>query len=325
VSVLTVHRYRGGVAADGAGPDDLSGTLADGDLLWVDGVDVTADELAAIGRRFELHPLTLEDAAHRRQRPRVELFESYTFVATRALSLEDDELVEKELHVLAGPGFIVTLTDDDGCEPVAAARTRCEQQPEMLEREGAGFALYAIVDEVVDGYLDVVERLEDAADELEDAVFDGPRHLEPEVFQERTFRVKRSVVKLRRTAGPLRGGVDQLLDASGLTGPALSPYLRDLEDHLLRVAEMADAIRDLLTSLLEVRVGQVANDLNEVMKKLSAWAGIILVPTLIAGIYGMNFEHMPELSWSVGYPAALGSMALAAWLLYRGFKKQGWL
>jgi len=207
---------------------------------------------------------------------------------------------------------------------VSDALVRCERQQEMLGREGGGFALYAVLDEIVDGYLDAVESLEDAADELEDVVFDGAGAVGSTTFQQRTFRVKRAVVQIRRLAGPLRAGVDMLHDQE-LAGPVLTPYLRDIEDHLLRVAEMADSIRDLLTSLLEVRVGQVANDLNEVMKKLSAWAGIILVPTLIAGIYGMNFAHMPELSWRIGYPLALAMMGGAAWLLHRGFKKQGWL
>ncbi len=324
--MIEVHRYRDGHRVDGATSiEGVHTALADGELVWVDATEVTDDELRVIAAAFGLHPLTVEDALHRRQRPRVEIFESYVFVAVRTLTVGADEaLAEREVHLLSSPRFLVTIADGGPVPEVSDALVRCERQQEMLGREGGGFALYAVLDEIVDGYLDAVESLEDAADELEDVVFDGAGAVGSTTFQQRTFRVKRAVVQIRRLAGPLRAGVDMLHDQE-LAGPVLTPYLRDIEDHLLRVAEMADSIRDLLTSLLEVRVGQVANDLNEVMKKLSAWAGIILVPTLIAGIYGMNFAHMPELSWRIGYPLALAMMGGAAWLLHRGFKKQGWL
>ena len=136
------------------------------------------------------------------------------------------------------------------------------------------------------------------------------------MVQERLFRLKRECVRLRRAVMPLRQGLDLLQEQPALAAPALAPYYRDVVDHVIRTVELVDNIRDLLTSMLEVRVAQVANHLNEVMKKLTAWAGIILVPTLIAGIYGMNFENMPELRWQVGYPLALGLMAASAAALY---------
>jgi magnesium transporter len=189
----------------------------------------------------------------------------------------------------------------------------------------AGFAIYALLDEVVDGYLTAVEALEDEADDLEDLVFERDAEGDAETLQQRLFRLKRDTVVLRRSAMPLRQGIDLIQEDATIATAALAPYFRDVMDHVIRVVELADNVRDLLTSLLEVRVAQAANRLNEAMKSMTAWAGIVLVPTLIAGIYGMNFDHMPELSWQLGYPMAIGVMAGSAIALYVYFKKRGWL
>jgi magnesium transporter len=186
--------------------------------------------------------------------------------------------------------------------------------------------VYVLIDEVVDGYLSIIEAFEDRADDLEDDVFsEGAAEDGGIALQERIFLLKREVVRLRRFAAPLRQALDLLQEDPKLAGSSLAPYYRDVTEHVIRVTELADNIRDLLTSLLEVRVSQVANRSNEIMKKLSAWAGIILVPTLIAGIYGMNFEGMPELRWALGYPAALGTMLFSGGILYVMFKRRGWL
>jgi magnesium transporter len=203
---------------------------------------------------------------------------------------------------------------------------RWRAQPELLASEGGGFAVYVLIDEVVDGYLSIIEAFEDRADDLEDDVFsEGAAEDSGIALQERIFLLKREVVRLRRFAAPLRQALDLLQEEPKLAGSPLAPYYRDVTEHVIRVTELADNIRDLLTSLLEVRVSQIANRSNEIMKKLSAWAGIILVPTLIAGIYGMNFEGMPELRWNFGYPAALGTMLLTGGILYVMFKRRGWL
>jgi magnesium transporter len=326
--MIEVRVYRNGVAEDG--PADLARARAalaeDGTFLWLDAVDPDHADLAAIGEAFGLHPLTIEDAAHRHQRPKVELFEGYAFVALRPLAMDRlGELLEREIHAFVGRRFLGTLRYGPDPLSVDDARRRWERQADLLAREGGGFAAYALVDEVVDEYLTLVEAMEDQADLLEDDVFGDADEETSQDVQQRLFRLKRDVVRLRRFATPLRQGLDLFQEEPDLAGPALQPYFRDLTEHVLRVVELADNIRDLLTSLLEVQVSQVANRSNEIMKKLSAWAGIILVPTLIAGIYGMNFEQMPELRWTVGYPFALGTMALAAFLLYRTFKRRGWL
>jgi magnesium transporter len=258
-------------------------------FVWIDVTDPQADEVDALGAIFALHPLTIEDAHHRHQRPKVELFEGYAFVVVHPLAMRDGpdggELVDQELHAFVGPRYIATIRY--GTEPFSlkGVEHRWLGQPEMLAAEGGGFATYVLVDEVVDGYLSIIEAFEDRADDLEDDVFEEPvTEGEGSELQERIFRLKREVVRLRRFAAPLRQSLDMIQEEPKIAGSKLQPYYRDVSEHVLRVTELADNIRDLLTSLLEVRVSQVANRMNDIMKKLSAWAGIILVPTLIAGI-----------------------------------------
>jgi magnesium transporter len=324
--MITSRLFRQGRPSDGPVELDRVAQLReeDGAFLWVDATDPTDDDLAALQMAFGLHPLTVEDARHRHQRPKVELFSEYAFLALRPLTPDGTgELREHEVHAFAGPRFLVTLRYGAAfaMEPVLQ---RWERQPDMLAA-GGGFGAYALIDEVVDGYLTLVEAFEDRADLLEDDVFaedalDGGGDL-----QERIFRLKRDVVRLRRFSIPLRQGLDLLAEEPRFADASMIPYYRDVMEHILRVAELADNIRDLLTSLLEVRVSQVANHTNDIMKKLTSWAAIILLPTLIAGIYGMNFENMPELRWQAGYPTAIGSMLLGAGTLYVVFKRRGWL
>ena len=303
--------------------DALTGEM--GGFAWIDVVDPDPSDLAYLQRAFDLHPVTLEDTLHRRQRTKVELFEGYAFVVMRPVTLVEGApltTTEHEIHAIAGADFLVTLRWSPAY-PLDAVTARWQRRADL---HGAGFALYVLLDEVVDDYLSVVEALEEEADSLEDMVFerdDGVDQGSSDV-QERLFRLKRSTVVLRRSAVPLRYGIDLLQEEPTFASAALSPYYRDVMDHVIRVAELADNVRDLLTSMLEVRVAQAANRLNEVMKQLSAWAAIVLVPTLIAGIYGMNFRDMPELRWQLGYPMAIGMMVGAAVGLYVTFKKRGW-
>jgi magnesium transporter len=330
--MIEVHAFHdGGQLAERLTLGDAERMIEDErNFVWIDVTDPQPEEIDALGAIFSLHPLTIEDAHHRHQRPKVELFEGYAFVVVHPLAMRDgsdgDELIDQELHAFMGKRYIATLRY--GSEPFAmkTVEHRWLGQSGMLAAEGGGYAAYVLIDEVVDGYLSIVEAFEDRADDLEDDVFGEPiGDHEGSSLQERIFRLKREVVRLRRFAAPLRQSLDLIQEEPRLTGSKLQPYYRDVSEHVIRVTELADNIRDLLTSLLEVRVSQVANRMNDIMKKLSAWAGIILVPTLIAGIYGMNFNQMPELRWSVGYPAALGTMLLTGVVLYLVFKRKGWL
>jgi magnesium transporter len=185
-----------------------------------------------------------------------------------------------------------------------------------------------MLDEIVDGYLDVIDRFEDAADDIEDAVATEEDGAEGETMRslaQRIFRLRQQVVRFRRLAAPMREVIDLLIETPTIVTAPLTPYFRDIMDHVIRTTELNDNIRDLLTSARELQLAQVANRQNVVMKQLTAWAAIILIPTLIAGIYGMNFRHMPELDWAFGYPFALALMGVTAYLLYRSFRKREWL
>ncbi|MGH2631603.1 MAG: magnesium and cobalt transport protein CorA [Actinomycetota bacterium] len=296
-----------------------------GAFAWYDIVDPEAAELERLRDIYALHPVTFEDTLHRRQRPKVELFADYSYVVLRAVTISPGppiDVEEHEVHALVGEGFAVTLRWSPAY-PMDGVTIRWERHPELRT---AGFALYVLLDEVVDGYLSAIEAFEDEADDLEDAVFEREAATpQASAMQERLFRLKRGTVTVRRAAMPLRQGVDLIQEEPRLGGAELAPYYRDVMDHVIRVVELADNVRDLLTSLLEVRVAQAANRLNEAMKQMTAWAGIILVPTMIAGIYGMNFRVMPELRWALGYPFALALMAGSAVGLYVLFKRKGWL
>jgi len=322
--MLTCHVFRDGVRQqDEADPARVAQLLEEEDVrVWIDARDPTQDELELLRKQFSLHPLSIEDVMQWDQRSKIEVFDAYFAVVVHALQLDpDDELVDSEIHMFAGASFLVTVR---GTPPfdLERVRERIRRSPELVAA-GASFFLYALLDEVVDGYLQVVERFEDISDDIEDDVFRDDD--EGTTAQQRIFRLKRRVVRFRRIVVPLREVVDFVQEQPDFVAPVLVPYYRDVLDHLLRSIEFVDNIRDLLTSALEAQLAQVSNRLNVVMKKLSSWAGIVLVPTLIAGIYGMNFRNMPELDWRWGYPLALGIMGLSAFLLYRAFKKREWL
>lgn len=290
--------------------------------VWLDVIDPTDAELSELQSEFGLHELSIEDSRRWGQRSKVEFYPDYLFLTAHGLTIDDrDELADSEVHLFAGRGFyLITIRR----EPLFTFESAVQRlgRDQALMGEGIGFLLYLVTDEIVDGYLDAVERLEDLSDDLEDRVFseDGDADV-----QEDIFKLKRKVVKFRRLAIPMREVVDLMQEFPGLVTPELVPYFRDVQDHVIRSIEFIDNIRDLLTSALESQLAQVSNRLSIVMKQLSAWASIILVPTLIAGVYGMNFRNMPELRWQVGYPLAIGLMLGAAGLLYRSFKKREWL
>jgi magnesium transporter len=298
-------------------------SLGDGTWLWVDAVEPGDEDLERLRSLLDLHELAIEDVRHRDQRPKIELYPTHVFAVFRPVWCEPDGLAESELFLFVSERFLITirfppLVDLDPA--VARWRVLADLAP------GTGSALYAIADEVVDGYLEAVEELEDRADDLEDEVFRSAR---PEGdggrLQLEVLRLRRDAVRLRRHAVPMRQAIDRLADDAGLVTGRLVPYVRDVTDHLLRAIELTDGVREILTTVVDIRMAQAANQLNEVMKKLTAGAGIVLVPTLIAGIYGMNFDHMPELDWLLGYPVALGLMVLSAVALWVWFRRRGWL
>jgi magnesium transporter len=296
--------------------------------VWIDVVDPTDDELTELQAKLGLHELAIDDSRHWGQRAKVDFYPQHLFLVAHGIDQDEQgELVDREVHLFAGQGLYVATVRREPRFDFAKVAVRLESAPD-LSKEGIGFLLYLMLDEIVDGYLDVIDRFEDSADDIEDDVAteeEGSEGAATRSLAQRIFRLRQGVVRFRRLAVPMREVVDLLIETPAIVTPALLPYFRDVLDHVIRMAELSDNVRDLLTSARELQLAQVANRQNVVMKQLTAWAAIILIPTLIAGIYGMNFRHMPELDWAIGYPFALGLMAGAAFLLYRSFRKREWL
>jgi magnesium transporter len=327
--VITCRLYRDRrLVGERLDPDRVDEVLKGEDRdarIWLDVESPGDEDFEMLGREFGLHELSMEDMRHRDQRPKVESFEGYQYIVLRPLCRSDDgELVQQEVHAVLGDRFLVTLRYDPVYD-LTAVMERWDRHGGADEEAGPGFLLYVLLDEIVDTYLVLVEEFEDQADSLEDLVFAEEGQTPSKDLQERMFDLKRDIVRFRRSVMPLRRVVDFFQEQPKVVTGSLAPYFRDVADHVVRCVELVDNVRDLLTALLEVRLAQVGNRLNEVMKKLTSWAAIILLPTLIAGIYGMNFEHMPELRWRFGYPMALGIMAATSGALYVIFKKREWL
>jgi magnesium transporter len=324
--MITCRHYRGGVLEEETpfDPSEVEAAPEAGTRVWLDAVEPTDEELGQLQETFGLHRLSIEDSRRWGQRSKVEFYPEYIFLVSHGLKLDaSDELVDSEIHLFARQGaFVITVRRRPMFDFGPAAK---RMQAERMEHEGIGLLLYLFLDEIVDGYLDTIDRLEDLSDDIEERVSAEDAEAASEGLAQDIFELRRTVVRFRRLAVPMREVLDLLMEAEGLVTPALTPYYRDVLDHTIRVTELVDNIRDLLTAARELQLAQVSNRLNVVMKKVTSWGAIILLPTLIAGIYGMNFTDMPELRWSVGYPMALGLMAVSSFLLYRVFKRRDWL
>jgi magnesium transporter len=320
---LTCTLYRAGVVTEKEfDPDRISDLLQeDGTLVWIDVEDPGEEDLRMLQAEFSFHPLAIEDTLHRNQRSKVEVYGDHSFMVLHALRMEREELRDSEIHVFVGAGYLVTLRYAPAFD-LSVVRRRWEKQGD-LAREGGGALLYALLDEVVDDYFDVVDRLEDASEDIETAIFaDEPV---PDL-QERIFRLKKKGLAFRRAVLPLREVLDLLQEELGVVTDRLRPYYRDVADHIIRVLDFVDNVRELLTTALDAHLSQVSNRLNQVAKQVTSWAAIILVPTLIAGIYGMNFiEPFPRFETSYGFWVAIGMMVVTGGALYWAFRRRGWI
>jgi magnesium transporter len=308
-------------------PSEASELLKDPDLLlWLDIEGPTEENMAMLGREFGFHELALEDCLHPHQRPKIEQYGSYYFLVAYAVSAGGGELQGHELAAFVGHHYLITVRKDPPYD-LAEVVKRSEAHTELCE-EGGAYLLYLLLDEIVDGYFDALDRLEDLSEEVEDAVFtEQATPTADEVGrQTQIFQLKKQLLKFRRVVSPLREVLDVMQRRTiDVVSAPLEPYYRDVYDHVLRATDFLDNLRDILSSALEAHLAVVSNRLNEIMKRLTSWGAIILVPTLIAGIYGMNFRHMPELNWVFGYPFALGLMVASGLLLFRAFKTRGWV
>ena len=309
--------YRDGVRqADGSGP-----TAPDA-FVWIGVHEPTAEEFDGLAREFDLPPLAVEDAIEAHERPKLDVYDDMLFLVVKtARYVDPQEVVEiGELLIFAGPDYLITVRHGEGSS-LKEARQALEGDPERMS-SGPSAALHAILDQVVDDYMPAIEGLENDIDEVEVQLFSERRVN----LAERIYRLQREVLEFRRAVTPLIDPVEELANGHYKSiHPRTREYFGDIRDHLARARDQLDGLRDLLAGSLQANLAQVGVRQNEDMRRISAWVAIAAVPTALAGIYGMNFEHMPELRWELGYPAALLVMvAICSWLYVR-FKRSGWL
>jgi magnesium transporter len=331
VSIIRNAIYVNGLrTADPASLDQTYETLQErGGMAWIGMYRPSPEEVASVAEEFGLHSLAVEDTISAHQRPKLERYADHLFTVLRpARYVDRTEVVEiGELHVFTGPDFVITIRHAE-TGGVAHVRDRLEAAPELL-RLGPEAVLYALMDKVVDDYAPVVAGLENDIDEIEDQLFSGATDVSHRIYQ-----LLREVVEFQRAVEPLSGMIESLsrgFDKHDVE-TELRHYLRDVDDHVQRVIARADTFRNALQNALTVdstltaaRLNETSVAQNEQMKRISSWAAILFAPTVIGAIYGMNFDHMPELHWAFGYPMAIGLMLAMTGGLYAIFKWKRWL
>ncbi|MEV4504476.1 magnesium and cobalt transport protein CorA [Streptomyces klenkii] len=320
--------YRDGRRTEG--PADFSDALdearAAGDsFLWVGLHEPTEEEFDLITSEFNLHPLAVEDALKAHQRPKLEIYNGSLFLVLKPVTYDDDAdtVTTGELMLFVGDSFVVTVRHGEG-SPLAQVRQRLEQEREVL-RHGPTSVLYAVCDAVVDHYIEVAGELQMDLEELEAEVF-APLGGDTRNTASRIYSFKRQVLEFRRATAPLAEPMTRLAGAGVPFVPERSqPFFRDVNDHLTRANESVEGLDRLLSDILSAHLAQMGVQQNDDMRKISAWAAMAAVPTMIAGIYGMNFHHMWELRQPWGYPVVVLVMAGLVFWLHRLFKRRGWL
>src|SRR5438874_11696502 len=292
-----------------------------GCFVWVALKDAAEAELAEMQEEFDLHPLAVEDAGHGHQRPKLEEYGHSLFVVLNTIEVMGDELRAGELDIFVGRNYVLSVRrgTEHGFQDV---RARCEREPELL-RNGSGYVLYALVDAVVDRYFPVLDAVETELESVEQQLFAAK---DPRANVESLYYVKQKLTTLKHVTGPM-------LEYSGkLFGgrvpqvcAGLGEYFRDVYDHLVRVNQSIDTARDTVATAIQVNLGLVQISDTEVTKRLAAYGALVAVPTMIVGIYGMNFKHMPELDWPLGYPLVMAVIAAIDLYLFSRFRKAGWL
>ncbi|MBP0457280.1 magnesium and cobalt transport protein CorA [Streptomyces montanisoli] len=328
--------YRNGCRTHG--PEDFSDALeqarATGDaFLWIGLHEPTEKEFAQVTDEFGLHPLAVEDALKAHQRPKLEVYDDSLFMVLKPTTYEPrhDKVTTGELMVFIGDSFVVTVRHGHGAA-LSSVREHLEDQPDIM-RNGPTAVLYAVSDAVVDNYIEVAAELQIDLEEVEAEVFapasdngGGRGAAGAKTTAARIYDFKRQVLEFRRATGPLAGPMQKLAGAgTPFVHEEARPFFRDVNDHLTRANELVEGLDRLLSDILSAHLAQMGVRQNDDMRKISAWAAMAAVPTMVAGIYGMNFHHMPELSWVWAYPAVIALMLVVVWGLHRQFKRRGWL
>ena len=290
-------------------------------IVWVAVRDPEAHELEQLEAEFDLHPLAIEDARHGHQRPKFEEYGDELFFVLHMIEPDGDELRVGEVDIFVARNYVLSVRSNSE-RGFADVRTRCEREPELMQH-GTGYILYALMDAVVDRYFPILDGIETQLENIEDRIFAGTS---PRANIEALYGIKRDLMTLKHATAPLLEAVGKLYGGRvPQICAGLGDYFRDVSDHLVRINQNIDAAREMVTTAISVNLSMITLQESEVTKRLAGYAALVAVPTMIAGIYGMNFEFMPELKWVWGYPLSLGSMiAIDGYLFYR-FRKAKWL
>jgi len=314
--------YQDGRKLADIGRNEVGGYLSrQGCFVWVALSDADEAELHEMQSEFGLHELAVEDAHHGHQRPKIEEYGNSVFAVLHTVDYDGAEVRVGELNIFVGSNYVLSVRNrtPKGFRDV---RERSEGEPELL-RHGPGFVFYALMDAVVDRYFPVLDELEIRLEAIEERIFGG-RLTRKNI--ESLYALKQDLMTLKHAAGPLLDAVARLYGGRvPQVCAGMGDYFRDVYDHLVRLNSTIDSIRDMVTTAMNVNVSLISLQENEVTKRLAAYAALVAVPTLIAGIYGMNFKLMPELQWPFGYPLALSAMAVLDGYFWYRFRKAGWL
>jgi magnesium transporter len=304
--------------------EDISEHLGESSgFVWIGLHDPSGAILKQIQEEFQLHELAIEDAHRAHQRPKLETYDETLFIVVRTAQIKDQsrQIEFGETHFFVAKNFIVSIRHGSS-RAYSDVRSRCESTPQLL-RKGPGFALYAVMDSIVDGYFPVIESLGEELEVLEERIFSERPSRET---TKQIYDLKRQLVEVKRAISPLMDMCTRLMRFDLEVIPEdTRPYFRDVYDHVIRINEMVDSTREILATALEANFSLISISENEIQKRFAGWAAILAVPTMIAGIYGMNFKFMPELNWYYGYPVIISSIVILCGLMYSAFKRAGWL
>jgi magnesium transporter len=292
-----------------------------GTFVWVALRDASDDELKVMSQQFDLHELAVEDAHHGHQRPKIEEYGNELFTVLHVVEPVGEELRVGEVSIFTGPNFVLSIRNRTE-QGFLGVRTRCEREPELL-RFGSGYVLYALMDAVVDRYFPVLDAIETELEAIEGRIF---ANTAPRANIEALYYVKQKITTLKHATAPLMDAVGKLYGGRvPQVCHGMGEYFRDVYDHLVRLNQSLDSLRDTVSTAIQVNLAMITIGESEVTKRLAAYAALVAVPTMIAGVYGMNFKNMPELSWDLGYPLAVGMMVVIDVVLFFRFRKARWL
>lgn len=313
------------VIADGESLDQITSMLeTNGSLVWIDAIAAEDADITFLKTHFGFHPLALEDISRHHQRPKIESYDGYSLLFFYALRCEDADRTHVEfsqLGMFIGKNYVVTV-HDGSIKTLDEVSERWHQSGLTADRNSVGMLVYTILDALVDGYFPVLDQLSDRLDDLEDVILEQVDLKS----QQEIFQIKKQLVSIRRVVAPERDVLNVLVRREmSIFDPAVIIYFQDVYDHILRVTDAVDMYRDLLSSSLEFHLAATSNRLNQVMKTLTAASIVLMSMTLVASVYGMNFVHMPELTWGLGYAWALGLMATIGGVVLALFRRNDWI